>query len=112
MDTGVKSALDVFLASDDFPKGVVSATKAVRSGEYYVVELFLDGSYRTAWSGHLGNKYESAGEIIQLPALDVDAGDLSEWLAAGQEEDEFLAMQFDSERADLETHLREALRSS
>lgn len=101
--------LDAFLASDDFQAGVISATKAARAGNQYSVELFEDGSWRVDW--RFGNKYESPGEIIPLPALDIDPSELEEWLLAGGEEDEFLSLQFDCERAELEQQLRDALRA-
>lgn len=109
--TSIKSALDAFLASDDFfQAGVIGSTKGARSGDPYSVELFPDGTWRVAW--RFGNKYESPGEILQLPSLEIDPSELEEWLSAdGNSEDDYLAMAFANERAELEKQLRSLLRS-
>lgn len=107
----ITSALNAFLKSPDFESGVIKSTRAAREGKSYKVELFEDGTWEVFWSGHLGNKYESQGEILSLPAL--DTGELSEWLSAGAgDEDAFLSAQFDLERAEIEEHLQEAVRGA
>lgn len=91
----VEQVLEKFLASSDFEAGVIASTKANRVGEWYSVELFPDGTWRTLWSVQIGNRYQTPGCILALPALDEDSND-----------DNWLHALFETEREDLAQKLR------
>jgi hypothetical protein len=101
--------LENYLASPDFRDGVISSTQAGFGGSGYSVELFPDGSFRNLWDNQIGNRYESEGVILRLPALDAD--DMQEYIddGAGDEED-FLKEQFECEREEIVQSLRETLK--
>jgi hypothetical protein len=62
--------LEEFLNSPDFGEGCKAATRASWGGSGCSVELFVDGTWRVLWNNEIGNRYNSPGEIISLPALD------------------------------------------
>jgi hypothetical protein len=101
----LKTALNDFLASNDFKAGVISSTKAGFGGSSYKVELFEDGTYRVLWAGQIGNLYETPGEILELAQL--DAENLEEM--EGWTEEEIQDQAFTLERDEMEQELRREL---
>lgn len=73
-----------FVKSSEFIDAVVSSTQAGFGGSGYSAEFFSDGSHRVLWDNQIGNKYESAGEIVRVPQLSQEEceeaadGDLAE----------------------------------
>jgi hypothetical protein len=65
----LKWALRAFIDSIDFVPTIVKSTQAAANGEYYAAELFDDGAYRVLSSAQIGNRYQSNGVIIRVPAL-------------------------------------------
>lgn|SRR5262245_9933574 len=105
----IEKTLEQYMKSEDFRQGVIDSTKASWGGSSYKVEIMPDGTWRNLWSNQIGNKYESQGIIIGLPALDCE--DMAEFTESGGSEEEYLSLGFDNERCQIETDLREALRS-
>lgn len=68
----IKATLNAFIESSDFESGCTSATKASWGGSGYSVELFTDGTWRVLWDNAIGNKYETSGVILSLPAINDD----------------------------------------
>jgi hypothetical protein len=100
------TALEKFLASDDFQSGVIASTKASWGGSGYSVELFPDESYRILWNNQIGNRYETSGQILALPTLDTEG--MSEYVDSGAgDEDEFLSEAFYAEEDTLKAEMRE-----
>lgn len=58
-----------FVKSSEFVDAVVKSTQAGFGGSGYSAEFFKDGSHRVLWDNQIGNKYQSAGEIIRVPQL-------------------------------------------
>lgn len=90
----LKWALTSFVHGDDFVPAVVKSTQAAASGEHYAVELFDDGTYRVLWSNQIGNRYESPGAIIRVPALTAD--DCTDSYAAEFYRDELASEMWDA----------------
>lgn len=104
------AALEAFLASPDFKSGIISSTKASWGGSGYSVELFPDETWRVLWDNQIGNKYQTEGKIIALPALDYDPSEKDEYVDGGAgSEDGFLAEQFYCDEDQLATQLRHSL---
>jgi len=101
------TALEAFLASDDFAEGIVSATKASWGGSGYSVELFEDGSHRVLWDNQIGNLYESPGVILGLSTLSCD--DMNEFIDNGGSKEDFFYLEFENDRDEIEKDLRESL---
>ena len=101
--------LEQYLQSEDFKQGVISSTKSSWGGSSYKVEILPDGTWRNLWANQIGNKYESDGVIIALPAL--DCSDMAEFTDGGGTEDEYLSLGFDNERDEIEAELRDALKA-
>src|SRR5260221_263483 len=89
--------LEIFLKSDDFKEGVISATKAGWGGSGYSVELFPDGTWRVLWDNQIGNKYNSPGVILSLPKIGDDS------------DPDLLSEAFDNEEDELKAEIRERL---
>ena len=71
------SVFAVFLASEDFMRGVLLATRASFGGGSYSVELYdTYGLFSPFWSimdtAEIGNAYESRGVLLTLPTLSED----------------------------------------
>jgi len=103
----LKTALENFLASDEFPESLVKATKAGWGGSGYSVELFEDGTCRVLWDNEIGNLYESPGVILSLPKLDDD--DMSEFQDNGGDESDYWYLTYENDREDLKRELREQM---
>ncbi len=86
--------LEAFIASDDFLPAITDSTTAGFGGSGYSVELFPDGTWRVLGNNQIGNRYQSAGLILPLPAWKDE--DWAEWEAAGQEPEDY-----DDERAQI-----------
>lgn len=70
MNQELETALNAFLDSPDFVSGIVASTYyAGFGGSGYSVELFPDGHFRVLWDNQIGNKYDSPGVILGIPAL-------------------------------------------
>ncbi len=102
--------LEQYLKSEDFKQGVISSTKASWGGSCYKVEIAPDGTWRNLWSNQIGNRYETEGVIVALPALNCD--DMAQFTDGGGTEEEYLSLGFDNERDELETELRDALKQT
>lgn len=66
------SVFSVFLASEEFVRGVILSTRASFAGDSYSVELFdhaAAGWWRILPTQEIGNQYESMGILFTLPAL-------------------------------------------
>jgi len=109
MNKQLRQALEQYLQSEDFRQGVIDSTKASWGGSSYKVEILPDGTWQNLWSNQIGNKYETPGVIIALPALNCD--DLSEFTENGGTEEEYLDLGFDNERSEIEAEMRDALKS-
>lgn len=70
MDEELKEVLNAFLDSPDLVWGIVASTCAGFGGSAYSVELFHDGTWRVLWNNQIGNRYDSPGIILGIPALD------------------------------------------
>ena len=58
-----------FVESSEFIEAVMKSTQAGFGGSGYSAEFFNDGSHRVLWNNQIGNRYESAGEIVPVPQL-------------------------------------------
>ena len=58
-----------FVNSDEFIDAVVSSTQAGFGGSGYSAEFLPNGTHRVLWNNQIGNRYESAGEIVRIPQL-------------------------------------------
>lgn len=105
----LEKTLEQYLKSDDFRQGVISSTKASWGGSCYKVEILPDGTWQNLWANQIGNKYETPGVIIALPALNCE--DMSEFTEDGGTEDDYLSLGFDNERDEIEAELKQALRA-
>lgn len=105
----LEKTLEQYLKSEDFKQGVIDSTKASWGGSCYKVEISPDGTWRNLWSNQIGNKYESDGVIIALPALDCDG--MAEFTDQGGSEEEYFDLGFDNERAEIEAELMYALKT-
>lgn len=103
----LEKTLEQYLSSEDFKQGVIDSTKASWGGSCYKVEILPDGTWQNLWANQIGNRYETPGVIIALPALNCD--DMSEFTDNGGTEDEYLDLGFDNERDQIEAELRDAL---
>lgn len=104
----IKKALNAFIESSDFEAGCTSATKASWGGSGYSVELFTDGTWRVLWDNAIGNKYETPGVILRLPAINDD--EYQQLVVEEEmEEDEFFNLGFGNEYDDLAKELRDQL---
>lgn len=102
--------LERYLRSNDFRQGVIDSTKASWGGSSYKVEISPDGTWQNLWANQIGNRYESDGVIIALPALGCE--DMAEFAENGGTEEEYLNLGFDNERDVIESELRDALKAS
>src|SRR5258707_14134116 len=98
--------LEIFLKSDDFKEGVISATKAGWGGSGYSVELFPDGTWRVLWDNEIGNLYNSPGEIMRLSKL--NDNDYQECLDEGMTEEEYFEQAFILQQDDLKGEMRDS----
>lgn len=104
----IKATLNAFIESSDFEAGCTSATKASWGGSGYSVELFTDGTWRVLWDNAIGNKYETPGVILSLPAINDD--EYQQLVVEEEmEEDEFFNLGFGNEYDDLAKELRDHL---
>lgn len=104
--------LEAFLESPDFAEGCKAATIASWNGSGYSVELAPNGvdGWRVLWNDHIGNKYDSPGEIIGLPTLNDD--DYSECVTADNApmtEDEYFLSVFQNDEDELKQFMRNKL---
>ncbi len=96
-----RSALDDFLASENFKPSIISATKRYMTfGSTDEIELLPDGTYRVLQSSEIGNLYETPGVILLLPII---ANESLEDL----EDDEAFSRAFDNEEEELKEELRQ-----
>lgn len=105
----LSSTLEQYLESEDFKQGVIDSTRASWGGSCYKVEIMPDGTWRNLWANQIGNRYESEGVIIALPAL--DCSDMEEFTEGGRTEDEYFSLSFDNARDELVSELRDALKA-
>lgn len=104
----LEKTLEQYLQSEDFKQGVIDSTKASWGGSCYKVEILPDGKWQNLWANQIGNRYETPGVIIALPALNCD--DMGEFTESGGTEEEYLSLGFDNERDEIETEVRDALK--
>jgi uncharacterized protein YndB with AHSA1/START domain len=74
----IEKAFESFMTDNDytvFQTAVDDSTKASWGGSGYSVELFPDGSYRTLWDNHIGNRYDSPGIVLKVPPFDDEEWD-------------------------------------
>ena len=64
-----KMSKQEFVKSNEFIEAVVKSTQAGFSGSGYSAEFFKDETHRVLWNNQIGNRYESAGEIVPVPQL-------------------------------------------
>lgn len=66
-----------FAVSAEFIPAMIGATHAAWDGSGFSVELFPDGHYRVLWNGQIGNRYQSPGLLVSVPAFEDEyvAGD-------------------------------------
>lgn len=102
--------LEQYLKSEDFKQGVISSTKASWGGSCYKVEIMPDGTWRNLWANQIGNRYETEGVILALPALDCE--DMATFTDNGGTEEEYFSLSFNNERDQLEAELRYALKTN
>jgi hypothetical protein len=104
----IRQCLEKFMSSPDFRAGVILSTKESYGGHSCGVELLPDGKWLVQRMDRWGNKYESTGKVLLLPAL--DAEDMADYIESDAgSEDDFLSEQFDLEERELKEEMYKAL---
>lgn len=67
--TPFDAALNAFLDSDDFAWAVEESSVSSMPDNDMTVELFDDATYRVVRTGKIGNRYQSAGMLLRIPAV-------------------------------------------
>lgn len=66
--TPFDAALNKFLDSDDFARAVEESSVSSMPDNGMTVELFNDGTFRVVRTGKIGNRYQSEGITLRIPA--------------------------------------------
>lgn len=66
--TPFDAALNKFLDSDDFVQAVEKSSISSMPDNGMTVELFDDATYRVVRTGKIGNRYQSEGITLRIPA--------------------------------------------